>query len=215
MADAVELKATKRETTGGRATEKLRKQGLVPAIIYGHKEATVAVALESEALLHAIRHGARVVDLKSDGASEKALIYDLQWDHLGKHLLHVDFRRTSLDERITVNVPIELRGIAPGATGGGVLDQPLHVLEVECLAVNIPEHIRVNISELQLGGVIHVRDLVLPKDVLTKHAADAIVVQVKSPQAEPEPGAGPLGGPVEPEIVGRRVAAEPEEEAKK
>ena len=111
---------------------------------------------------------------------------EVQWDHLGQDVLHVDFRRVSADERIHVTVPIELRGIAPGVTGGGVLDQPLHTLDIECLAVAVPDSIRVNINELQLGAAIHVRDLTLPPDVKALADADAIVVHVTAPQAEPE-----------------------------
>src|SRR5262249_60621564 len=131
----------------------------------GHKEATIHVTLPAAELEHAIRHGVRVVDLKADGKTEKALIKDVQWDHLGMDLLHVDFARISADERVVVTVPLELRGVAPGVTGGGVLDQPIHTLSVEALAVAIPESIRVNIGELQVGGAIHVRDLVLPPGV--------------------------------------------------
>ena len=79
-------------------------------------------------------------------------------------------------------MPIEIRGIAPGVTGGGVLDQPLHALEIECLAVRMPDSVRVNINELQLGAAIHVRDLTLPPDVKALTDADAIVVHVTLPQ---------------------------------
>src|SRR5206468_4967888 len=89
------------------------------------------------------------------------------WDHLGKDVLHIDFERVSADERIEVPVRIELKGIAPGVTGGGILDQPLHTVMVECLAISIPDSIRVNINELQLGAAIHVKDLTLPEGVTT------------------------------------------------
>src|SRR5439155_17618767 len=105
--------------------------------------------------------------------------------HLGKEVLHVDFMRVSQDERIEVPVRIELKGIAPGVTGGGILDQPLHTLTVECLAIRIPDSIRVNINELQLGAAIHVKDLTLPEGVKALADPDAIVVQVMTPAAEP------------------------------
>jgi large subunit ribosomal protein L25 len=216
MAETVVLKATKREGRGGHAAEKLRRRGQVPGVVYGHKQDAVALSLSADELLNVVRHGARVVELQTDGgAGETALIWDLQWDHLGKDVLHVDFRRTARDERIVVNVPIELRGIAPGVTSGGVLDQQMHTLEIECLAVNIPETIRVNISELQQGAAIHVRELHLPEGVKAMADPDAIVVHVTAPQAVPEPTVEVVPGPAEPEIVGRRVAAEEEGEEKK
>src|SRR5438105_4935556 len=184
MAESMKFVTQPRDGRGTRAARRLRKHGLVPAVLYGHKEATVAVALPAEELEKAVRHGARVVDLQTDGNVQKALIKELQWDHLGKELLHVDFARVAIDERVVITVPLELRGIAPGVSGGGVLDQPLHNLKVECLAISIPDSIRVNVNELQLGVAIHVRDLVLPDGAKVLDDPDAIVVQVTVKQAE-------------------------------
>jgi large subunit ribosomal protein L25 len=213
MAESVTLTAEKRDTYGTRAAQRLRAAGKVPAVIYGHKEATVSLSLPGEELMAAIRHGVRVIDLKADGKTEKALINEVQWDHLGKEVLHVDLTRVSADERIHVHVPVEVRGIAPGITGGGVLDQPIHSLHIECLPGNVPESIRVNVNELQLGGAIHVRELHLPDGVIALGDPDAIVVHITAPQAEA--GAAPAPGTeqAEPEIIGRRVAEEGEEES--
>src|SRR5262249_30490010 len=146
---------------------------------------------------------------------EKVLIRELQWDHLGQNILHVDLERVSADERIQVPVKVSLRGIAPGVTGGGVLDQPIHMIQIECLAIAIPDSIRVNIGELQIGGSIHVRDLVLPEGVKALGDPDAIVVHVTAPVAEPEPtAAAPAeAGAAEPEVIGR-VKTEEEGEDK-
>jgi large subunit ribosomal protein L25 len=210
MAESVTLVAEKREGRGTRAAQRLRAKGKIPGVVYGHKEATVSIALDGDALRQTIRHGVRVVDLKTDGGVEKALIREVQWDHLGMELLHIDFARVAADERIHVSVPIELRGIAPGVSGGGVLDQPLHSLAIECLAISIPESIRVNINELQLGAAIHVRDLALPPGVTALADPDAIVVHITTPQAEPEAAAEAAPGQAEPERIGR---PKPEEEA--
>jgi large subunit ribosomal protein L25 len=212
MAESVVLQAQKREGRGSHRAEKLRRQGLIPAVVYGHKEATVTIAVPHDDLVNALRHGARVVDLKTDGAVQTALIRDLQWDHLGKDILHVDFSRVSKDERIVVPVRIELRGIAPGVTAGGILDQPLHALEVECLAIAVPESIRVNIGELQIDGSIHVRDLRLPEGVKAMADPDAVVVHVAAPQAEAPAAAAPAAEQAEPEVITRRPAAEEGEE---
>jgi large subunit ribosomal protein L25 len=210
MAESVLLVTQPREAHGTHAARRLRRQGLVPAVVYGHKEKVLSVVLPKDELLKALRHGARVVDLQADGKQEKALIREVQYDHLGHEVLHVDFTRVSADERITIQVPIELRGIAPGATAGGLLDQPLHALEVECLALSVPESIRVNINELQIGGVIHIRDLKLPEGVKAMHDPEAIVVHVTAPVAEAEAPVGPAAETAEPEVIGRK-AAEAEE----
>jgi large subunit ribosomal protein L25 len=211
MAESVVLATQKRDGRGSHRAAKLRAGGLIPAVVYGHKEATVSVALSGEELGNAIRHGVRVVDLKTDAGVQKALIREIQWDHLGKDILHVDFARVSMDERIKVTVPLEIRGIAPGVTAGGLLVQPMHVLHVECLAIRIPEHVRVNINDLQLSGVIHVRELHLPEGVLALDDPDAVVVQVTAPLAEPEAAAAPAAEQAEPEVIGRKAAEEAEE----
>jgi large subunit ribosomal protein L25 len=213
MAESIELVVKPRTEHGSRAARKLRKKGLIPAVVYGHGEGTASVVLSADELSNAVRHGARVVDLKTDGQLQKALIRELQWDHLGKEVLHADFSRVSKDERVVVPVPIHVRGVSPGVTAGGSLDQPLHSIEVECLAIAVPEHIRVNIGELQIGGVIHVKNLVLPEGVKAMADAEAIVVQVRAPEAEAT-AAAPAGETAEPEVIGRKAAAEGEEEEK-
>jgi large subunit ribosomal protein L25 len=215
MAESVVLATEPRADHGTRAARKLRKSGKIPAVVYGHKEETLAVSLSGEELQRAIRHGTRVVDLRSGGNLQKALIREVQWDHLGKDVLHVDFTRVSADERIQVNVSIEIRGIAPGIAQGGVLDQPIHTVLVECPAIAVPDSIRVNVNELQMDGAIHVRDLTVPPDVKVLTDPDAIVVHVVAKQEEPAPAvaAAPVeAGAAEPEIIGRKVAEEEEAE---
>ena len=205
MAESETLVAKNRPEHGTRHARRLRKLGQVPAVLYGHKQQTVAVSLSGEELERIIRHGVRVVDLQTDGGTEKALLKELQWDHLGKEVLHVDLERVSEDERIEISVRLEVKGIAPGVTGGGVLDQPLHALMVECLAVRIPDSIRVNINELQLGAAIHVKDLTLPEGVKALGDPDAVVVHVKAPEAEVEAAAA-VPTTAEPEVIGRKAA---------
>jgi large subunit ribosomal protein L25 len=214
MAESLVLVAEARAGRGKQAARRLRRTGKVPAVVYGHKEETLSVALPLEEVEKAIRRGVRVVDLKAGGKEEKALIRDVQWDHLGKDLLHVDFARVAADERIVLTVPIELRGTAPGVTAGGVLDQPMHTLSIECLAISIPDTIRVNIGEMQIGNAIHVRDLVLPAGVKAMSDPEAIVVQVKQPVAEEEaPVAAEAAEAAEPEVIGAKEKAEEEEES--
>jgi large subunit ribosomal protein L25 len=198
MAETAKLKTEPRTGSGSRHAGKLRKTGRLPAIVYGHKEANVAVSVSYDELDRLIRvQHARVLELEVGGKTETVLVRDLQWDHLGRFMLHVDFARVSASDRVKVTVPVELRN-SPKATGGGVLDQPLHTLHVECSPTAIPESIRIDITNLTLGAPIHVRELPLPEGVTVLEAPEAVVVQLKLPGAEPvvaaavvEPGAGP------------------------
>ena len=217
MAQAVVLKMKPRKDHGKMHARRLRKQGLVPGVIYGHKEATVAVACSRDELASAVRHGVRVLDVQAEGKTEKALIKELQWDHLGLEILHVDFARVAADERVEVNVRVELRGTAIGIAAGGVIDQPIHLLEVECLAIAVPDSIRVSVADLQLGQAIHVKELVLPEGVKVLTDPDAVVVQVIAKLVEEEAAPAPEAAaaePAEPEVIRReRPAEEGEEEA--
>jgi large subunit ribosomal protein L25 len=212
MAEIVLLQTETREGRGTRLSEKLRKLGKVPAVVYGHKEQTLSVSVGHDVLLSAVRHGARIVEVDLGGKVEKAQIMELQWDYLGKDVLHVDFKRVSADERITITVPVELKGIAPGIAAGGLLDQPLHTLRIECPVLSVPDTIKVNINELAIDTAIHVRELKLPEGVKVLDEGDAIVVQVKTPAADADADAE---GTAEPEIITARKKADDEAEEKK
>lgn len=212
MAESVTLVAQPRSGRGSQLARQLRRKGLVPAVLYGHKEETLSLAFPLEDLERTIKRGIRVLDIDAAGQVQKVLIREVQFDHLGKEMLHVDFARVSADERIVVPIRVELKGIAPGVTAGGALDQPIHRLSVECLAIAVPESVRVNIGELQIGMAVHVRDLVLPEGVKAMVDPDAIVVHVTAPLVEPTAApAAPVAEQAEPEVIGRQKAEEEEE----
>lgn len=218
--ESVKLASKPRPNHGSRSAAKLRASGRVPAIVYGHKQESVAVSLDRHELSNALRHNARVVDLDLDGQSQTAVIQEVQYDHLGMGVLHIDFKRVSRDERVRMAVRIEFKGVPAGLGGGHIMEQALHEVHVECPALAIPDSIRVNVSGLQLGHPIHVRELTLPEGVTAVDPPDLVVVQITTvkveaaPAAAPaEPGAAPATA-AEPEIVGRRVAKEEEGEEK-
>lgn len=214
MSDVVTLKAESRTGSGSRAAEKLRKKGLVPGIIYGHKQDNISVAVNAEELDRAIRvQHARVLDLSLEGKTETVLIRELQWDYLGKTMLHVDFERKSRTETVKVTVPVELRN-TPKVTGGGVLDQPRHTLHIECPLGSIPESIRIDITNLTLGSPIHVRELQLPQGVKVLDNPEAVVVQLKLPGASEVAGttATPIAGAAEPEVIKKEKKVEDADE---
>lgn len=214
MAETFVLEVQSRTSSGTNAAKQLRKKGLVPAVIYGHGEKTDSLSVPGDALHKAIRHGVRIYDVSLQGAVQKALLRDIQWDPLGHDILHADFYRVSADEKITLDVKVELRGSAPGVTtGGGVLVQLIHSLKIECLIVNIPESIRVSVAELQLDQAFHVRELALPEGVTVKNDPEAIIVQVskKIEEVIAPPTAAPTTESAEPEVIGRVKEEEPAE----
>src|SRR5689334_18883079 len=144
------IPAKTRSELGSRANKRLRDAGHLPGVIYGHKEAVVPVTLPKKDVVNQLNKGAHLFDIQLDGKSEKVLIKEVQYDHLGMEVLHVDFARVSLDEKVEVTVPLELKGEPKGAAEGGVLQQIISSLEIECLVTDIPEVIRHNVSEMAL-----------------------------------------------------------------
>jgi large subunit ribosomal protein L25 len=205
MSDSLEV--VKRTDTGSRASRRLRRQGMVPAVLYGHGEKVVDLAAKREAVESAIRHGSRVVDLHG-AVKESALIRDLQWDTFGIEPIHIDFLRVNKSDRVRVKVPIDLRGDAPGHRAGGTVTLALHEIEIECTPDQIPEKIHAMVGKLELGGSIKVQELELPKGAKVLAHADDVVVTCVMAGAKPEEAAAP--GVAEPEVIGRKAAEEGE-----
>ena len=209
MSDSVEVKL--RKATGTRESRRLRNQGLVPAVLYGHGEKCVDLVATREAIQAAIRHGSRVVELKG-AVKTGALIRELQWDTFGVQPIHIDFLRVSATDRVKVKVPIDLKGECPGHRAGGVVSLILHEIELECTADAVPEKIHVAVGKLQLGGTIKVHDLELPAGAKALADGDEAVVTCVVPVDKAEEAAA---GGVEPELIGRKAAEEGEAEAEK
>jgi large subunit ribosomal protein L25 len=218
MAVTGKLAATRRTQQGSRGCRHLRDQGLVPGNVYGHKQENLHLAVPAAELETMIRAGTRVLDLDVEGKVEKVLFREVQWDYLGQQILHVDLLRVDPDERLTVEVKVELRGTAPGALGGGVMEQILRTLHVECLAIQIPDSIVAKIGTLEVGQSLHVRDLEIPPNTKVLNNPDDIVVHIIQPGAEIPVAAEE--GPAQPEVIGKKPAegeegAEGEKEKKK
>jgi large subunit ribosomal protein L25 len=210
---SIQMTAQSRAELGSRANKRLRDRGLVPGVVYGHKEAVVPVTLPKKELVGHLNHGAHVFDLAFDGRSEKVLVKEVQYDHLGIEVIHVDFARVSLDEKVEVTVPLEFKGTPKGEADGGVLQQLISDLEVECLVTDIPTSIRVNVADLGVDDVLHVSDLQLPAGVRPLQDGDLLVATVKIiEEEEAAPAAAAVEGAAETEVIGRKP--EEGEEAK-
>lgn len=203
------LKAEIRKPGGSREAARLRRAGRVPGVIYGHKQAAASIALDPKLLEREIEHGAHLFTIEMGGKNETCLLKDVQYDHLGLHAMHVDFIRVDLNERVKVKVPLELRGTAKGVADGGVVTQLMMDIEIECQVAAIPDNIRVNIADLALNQMIHVRELPLPAGFKALGDAEAIVVMCREPLAAVE-AVAPVEGATaaEPEVIAKGKAPE-------
>jgi large subunit ribosomal protein L25 len=214
---SIHITAQPRESLGSRKVKRLRDQGLIPGVVYGHKEAVVPVTLPKKELTTHIDRGAHVFDLTLDGKAQKVLVKDVQYDHLGLEILHIDFARVSLDERVEVTVPLELKGTPKGEAEGGVLQQIVAELEIECLVTDIPDRITHNVSEMAIDDTLHLKDVTLPPGAKAMQDPDLIVAMVKVIEEEAAAPAAEAES-AEPEVIGRKPeegeAAEGAEEKK-
>jgi large subunit ribosomal protein L25 len=163
----IKLEAERREGIGKGACRKLRREGKIPAILYGPGEKPIPLMMDGNAftyLYRSLRGEKALFNLKLKGdRGKKTIVKDLQRDPIGGKIIHVDFEHISLQKRITVEIPIHLAGIPKGVKeGGGVLEHLLREVEIECLPTDIPEHIEVDVFGLDIGDSIHVGDLELP-----------------------------------------------------
>lgn len=205
---AEQLSVEVRESLGKRNSRRLRRGGQIPGIVYGHGVENICVSVPADVLHGLIHHGSRLVML-TGGVNESAFIREVQWDTWGKRVTHVDFTRISEFEKVQVQVPVVLRGEAPGVRDGGVVEQLIHEIQIECPAGEIPEKLQVSINALKLLDAITVADLPLPKDSVALADADAIVVHCIVPVEVSEEAAEAVPG--EPEVIGAKENEEEEE----
>lgn len=215
MSQTAQVTAKARSELGSRANKRLRDAGFIPGVIYGHKEAVVPVTLPKKETVTYLNRGAHLFDLAVDGRSEKVLVKEVQYDHLGIEVIHVDFARVSLDEKVEITVPLELKGTPKGEADGGVLQQIVNELQVECLVTDIPDVIRFNVSELGLNSVLHIKELQLPKGVRALQDEDLIVATVREIAETTDETAAPAEGAAEPEVIGKKEEDEAAAEEKK
>jgi large subunit ribosomal protein L25 len=213
MAVITRIPASRRSEQGTTACRRLRQQGFVPANVYGHKQEAIPISLKEDDIRPIIASGAHVVELDLAGKLEQALIREVQWDTYSTYVRHLDFVRVDANERVKVTVPVQLRGTAPGTLAGGILEQPLHALHVECLAIQIPDNIPVRITSLDIGGAVHVKELTdLPEGVKVLDHPEALIVHVVKPGIVEAPPTEAVPGPAEPELIGRVKKEEEEAE---
>ena len=218
-ADTSTLEAQPRTPGTKNDARRVRREGKIPAVVYGAGKSAVPVAVDPRhvsRILHSETGHNSVFDLALDGEKTKAMIVDWQYEPIKGSLLHIDLKRIAMDQKLRVNVPIELVGVPEGVkTQGGLLEQIVREVEVECLPADIPNVIELNVAELVFGVVLRVADL--PKSDKVKFVTDpdqpvAHIISIKEEvAATPEAAAEAAAAPAEPEVI-KKGKQETEEE---
>src|SRR5436305_7220478 len=193
MAKQVKLKAEPRTEIGRSAARRLKARGVIPAVVYGGKEKSQPLQVSARDINAMLSHASGeniLVELEIAGQKtpRPALLQEVQHSPVGGDILHVDFHAISMDEKISADVPLEPIGLANGVKNfGGLLDQNIRSLTIECFPKDLPDKITVDVSALNIGDAIHVRDIKLPEGVIAKVSADLTAFSVAAPIAEEEP----------------------------
>jgi large subunit ribosomal protein L25 len=197
------LEVAMRETRGKLRNRRMRQSGGLPAILYGHGQEPLSVTVPMDQIEATLRHGAKVVELKG-AADGQALLQEIQWDTFQQRVLHVDLLRVDASDRVTVEVPLTLRGEAPGEREGGVVELLLHSVEIETSPAAIPDQLHLNVNKLHLDGELKVSDIEdLPDVAKVLLEPDTTLVQCTLPAELPEEEEVAAGGE-EPEVIGRK-----------
>ncbi len=202
------LNAETRERTGSRYSKRLRDAGKLPAIVYGHGETPVPITLDHKEAMTHFAKGEKVFSMTVAGKNENVLLKDLGYDYLGNNIVHADFARVDLDERVDVKASLNFVGNAAGLKkAGAILMKPITELELNCTVTNLPDEIEVDISDLDVGGSIHAGEIKLPKPTMKLLTdPDAVVVQIVVQAEEAAEGEGAEvsaeGG--QPEVIGEK-----------
>ena len=212
----ITIEARKRTGTGKEKAKKLRKKGLIPAVVYGPGDEPLPLEINAQSLNTILREGKGenvIITLNIDGGQndKKVLIREIQHDPVLGDILHVDFQHVLLTKKITVKVPVHLVGIPIGVSkDGGILQYVLRELEVECLPTDIPEKVEFDVSNLKIGDSIHVKDAKLEKATILSDAEGSIVTVVPPTifKEEVVPAAAEV---TEPEVITEKKAEEGEE----
>jgi large subunit ribosomal protein L25 len=211
MAKQVKIKAEPRSETGRSAARKLKARGVIPAVIYGGKEKPQPLQVSAREVNAMLSHASGeniLVDLDIDGQIRTALVQEVQHAPVGANVLHIDFHAVSMDETLEAEVPLEPIGVANGVKNfGGLLEQSLRTISVECLPRDLPDRIVVDISGLNIGDTIHVRDIPMPSGVTANEQPDLTAFSVVAPAVEEEPVAAAATAP---EVITEKKPAEGE-----
>ncbi|HEX9565389.1 MAG TPA: 50S ribosomal protein L25 [Gemmatimonadaceae bacterium] len=213
MANA-QLRATARSAAGKGAARSLRRDGQLPAVIYGHAREPMSLSVDARELgrlLERVAAENTVIELDVDGRTSHTLIREIQRHPVKRNVLHVDFQELVAGEKVIVRIPLVLQGIPAGVrVSGGILSQIIQDIECRVDPLNMPGHIDVDVTEVTIGHSLHVSELVIPEGVEVLEDPGATVAIVAAPKAEVEAPAAAeaVEAPVEPELIRKTKADE-------
>jgi large subunit ribosomal protein L25 len=194
------LTVEKRNETGTARMRRMRRDGKIPAVLYGHGQENLNLTLDARELSAVLRHSGHMVQLKG-AVDESALIKDVLWDSVLQQVLHVDLSRVDATESVEVVLTVDLKGTARWTTLGGVLNHVLHDVTILCPANLIPERLELKIADLEVGHALRARDIALPAGASLVTAPESVIVNCTAVGAEAaEAGAAPA----EPEVIGKK-----------
>ncbi len=207
MSEITSIEVSPRDQTGKNANRRARVSGAIPAVVYGGGKESVAIQVDRKTLIDTLKGHAGenpILLLKLGDKERHAMVRDMQRDPATRQVIHIDFQRVLMDQKIRVAVPVEIVGTAYGVkTEHGVLDFVTREVEVECLPASIPKHIDLDVTELRVGQHIEAKDLVLPEGVALLEEGDKVVVSLHHARAEAAPEAAAAA---EPEVIKKAKA---------
>jgi large subunit ribosomal protein L25 len=210
--EQIKLAAKPREATGSKSVKRLRDEGKIPGVVYGRAFGdSVAIVIEARDLRAALSHGAHsVINLEIEGRGPTpVLLHERQLDPVTKRLLHVDLHAVNLNEEVETTVRVVAVGTATGVKNGGILDIVMREITVAALPGSIPDHIDVDVRDLDITDAIHVRELPPIEGVRYVEEPDDVVIAVLPPSKVEEPVVAAVAEvPVEPELIGKKPTEE-------
>jgi large subunit ribosomal protein L25 len=201
MAEQFTIAAEKREALGTRVSRRLRKSGKIPAVLARKGEAPLHLLVDAKEFAQLVKKHARIINLTHPAGKDKVFIKEVQYDHLDEHAIHVDFTRIAMDQMLTIEVPLILKGKPVGVSEeGGVLDQYIKMLKVQCLPDAIPDHIEADVTSLKKDVKFTVKDLHLAPGIKAAMDPDLLLAIVQEHKVEEVAPAAAVGA-VEPEVI--------------
>ncbi|HYX24951.1 MAG TPA: 50S ribosomal protein L25 [Thermoanaerobaculia bacterium] len=209
MSETMTIEVQPREETGKNANRRSRARGKIPAVVYGGGKESVAIEIDRKTLVDLMKgHGGEnpIFLLKLGDKDRHAMIRNLQVDPVSRQVIHIDFQRVLLDQKVRVSVPVELVGTAVGVkVDGGLLDFVTREVHVECLPGQIPKHLEADVTDVHVGQHVEVRDLKLPEGVVVLDEPDKVLAAITHGRLEAE-AAGTEAGQAEPEVIKKAKA---------
>ena len=204
-----EIAVQDRKEFGKCASRRSRKSGMIPAVIYSKGKEAKAIMVDADAWKGLAGHHVQMVTLVDGANKTAALVKEVQFNHLKNYVQHIDFLEVDLNADVTALVPVHAHGDCLGVSRGGILEFELHEIEVVCHPDHLPEFIAAEVTSLDVGDSLHVKDLAMPEGVRTDLDPEAVVAHVVRPKEEAE---APAEAAAEPEAIKEK---KPEAEAKK